>query len=110
LTPKIALGNIKRDLGRTAGLFRCCERGKALQDTEREILMSEPIRVIQYGLGAIGRAAARLAADRPGIKLVGAVDRDPKLTGKDLGEILGLDRKLGVALTISRSFYLRRRS
>ena len=61
--------------------------------------MSEPIRVIQYGLGAIGRAAARLAASRPGIKLVGAVDRDPRLVGKDLGEVLGLDRKLGVAVT-----------
>jgi hypothetical protein len=61
--------------------------------------MSEPIRVIQYGLGAIGRAAARLAASRPGIELVGAVDRDPSLAGKDLGEVLGLDRKLGVAVT-----------
>jgi hypothetical protein len=61
--------------------------------------MSKPIRVIQYGLGAIGRAAARLAVSRPGIELVGAVDRDPKLAGKDLGEVLGLDRKLGVAVT-----------
>src|SRR5258708_33978051 len=61
--------------------------------------MSEPIRVIQYGLGAIGRAAARMAVSRPGIELVGAVDRDPKLAGKDLGEALGLDRKLGVAVT-----------
>jgi 4-hydroxy-tetrahydrodipicolinate reductase len=61
--------------------------------------MSEPIRVIQYGLGAIGRAAARLAVSRPGIELVGAVDRDPKLAGKDLGEVLGLDRKLGVPVT-----------
>ena len=61
--------------------------------------MSEPIRVIQYGLGAIGRSAARLAISRPGIELVGAVDRDPKLAGKDLAEVLGLDRKLGVAIT-----------
>lgn len=61
--------------------------------------MSEPIRVIQYGLGAIGRVAARLAVSRPGIEVVGAVDRDPKLTGKDLGEVLGLGRKLGVAVS-----------
>jgi 4-hydroxy-tetrahydrodipicolinate reductase len=61
--------------------------------------MAEPIRVIQYGLGAIGRAAARLAVSRPGIELIGAVDRDPKLAGKDLGEVLGLDRKLGVTVT-----------
>jgi 4-hydroxy-tetrahydrodipicolinate reductase len=40
-----------------------------------------------------------LAVSRPGIKLVGAVDRDPKLAGRDLGEVLGLDRELGVAVT-----------
>jgi hypothetical protein len=61
--------------------------------------MSEPIRVIQYGLGAIGRAAARLALSRPGTELVGAVDRNPQLAGRDLGEVLGLDRELGVAVT-----------
>ena len=65
---------------------------------EREIFMSKPIRVIQYGLGAIGRASARVALGRPGIELVGAIDRDPKLAGKDLGEVLGLDRKLGIAV------------
>ncbi len=60
--------------------------------------MSKPIRVIQYGLGAIGRAAARVVLDRPGLKLVGAVDHDPKLAGRDLGEVLGLKRKLGVTV------------
>jgi 4-hydroxy-tetrahydrodipicolinate reductase len=61
--------------------------------------MSEPIRVIQYGLGAIGRAAARVVLSRPGLQLVGAVDRDPKLAGKDVGEVLGLGRTLGTAVT-----------
>ena len=60
--------------------------------------MSKPIRVIQYGLGAIGRASARLALSRPGLQLVGAVDRDPKLAGKDLGEVIGLERKLNIAV------------
>jgi len=58
--------------------------------------MNKPIRVVQYGLGAIGRAAARLVLDRPGLKLVAAVDRDPKLAGCDFGELLGLKRKLGI--------------
>src|ERR1041385_6666861 len=61
--------------------------------------MSKPIRVIQYGLGAIGRASARLVLSRPGLQLAGAVDRDPKLAGKELGEVLGLDRALGIAVT-----------
>ena len=60
--------------------------------------MRKPIRVIQYGLGAIGRAAARLVLDRPGLRLVGAVDCDPKLAGRDLGDVLGLKRKLDVAV------------
>ncbi|HUJ09397.1 MAG TPA: dihydrodipicolinate reductase [Verrucomicrobiae bacterium] len=61
--------------------------------------MSKPIRVIQYGLGAIGRAAAQLVLQRSGLELVGAVDRDPKLAGKDLGDVLGLKRKLNIAVS-----------
>jgi 4-hydroxy-tetrahydrodipicolinate reductase len=61
--------------------------------------MSKPIRVIQYGLGATGRASVRLALSRPGLQVVGAVDRDPKLAGQDLGEVLGLDRKLDIVVT-----------
>jgi len=57
--------------------------------------MNKPIRIIQYGLGAIGQAAARLVLDRKGLQLVGAVDRDPKLIGRDLGDLLGRNRKLG---------------
>ena len=61
--------------------------------------MSKPIRVISYGLGTIGRAAARLVLDRPGLQLVGAADRNPKLAGKDLGEVLGLSRKLDITVS-----------
>ncbi len=43
--------------------------------------MSKPIRVIAYGLGAIGRAAAQLVLTKPGMQLVGAVD--PKYAGQD---------------------------
>ena len=39
--------------------------------------MSETIRVIQYGLGPIGCAVARLAEKREGLELVGGVDIDP---------------------------------
>ena len=61
--------------------------------------MVKPIRVIQYGLGAIGRVAARLVLDKENLQLVGAVDRDPKLVGRDLGDVLGIRRKLGIAVT-----------
>jgi len=58
--------------------------------------MSARIRVLQYGLGPIGRSLARLALDRPGLELVGAVDIAPDLQGRDLGEVLELDRNLGL--------------
>jgi 4-hydroxy-tetrahydrodipicolinate reductase len=39
--------------------------------------MSDVIRVIQYGLGPIGCATARLLHERKNLELVGAVDIDP---------------------------------
>ncbi len=56
------------------------------------------IRVISYGLGAIGRAAARCVLDHPRMDLVGAIDCDPNLVGHDLGRVIGLRHKLNVAV------------
>ena len=61
--------------------------------------MSKPIRIVQYGLGAIGRAAARLVLEKKNMQLVGAVDLDPNLLGCDLGEVLGSKRKLGITVS-----------
>ena len=56
------------------------------------------IRVLCYGLGPIGLGIARLAAARPGIEIIGAVDVDPAKVGRDLGELLGV-APLGVTIT-----------
>lgn len=61
--------------------------------------MPEAIRVVQYGLGPIGRAIARLVDERTSLELVGGIDVDPALIGRDLGEVLGLGRALGVAVS-----------
>jgi len=61
--------------------------------------MPEPIRVIQYGLGPIGSAVARLAVERKGIEVVGGVDIDPAKAGCDVGEVIGLGRSLGIPVT-----------
>jgi len=61
--------------------------------------MPEIIRVIQYGLGPIGSAMARHVTKRPGLELVGGVDVDPRKAGKDLGEMIGLGRPLGIPVT-----------
>ncbi len=53
------------------------------------------IRVMHYGLGPIGVGVLRQVATRKGFKAVGGIDIDPALVGKDLGEIAGLNRKVG---------------
>jgi 2,4-diaminopentanoate dehydrogenase len=55
-----------------------------------------PIRVVSFGLGPIGAAVVRQLATRSGFKVVGGIDIDPGKIGRDLGEIVGLDRKLRV--------------
>jgi hypothetical protein len=57
------------------------------------------IRVLHMGLGPIGAAIVRQVASRKGFRIVGAVDIDPEKAGKDLGEVIGLDRKLKVAVS-----------
>ena len=57
------------------------------------------IRVLFYGLGPIGAAVARQVASRKGFQIVGAVDIDRNKIGRDLGEVIGLDKKLKVRVT-----------
>jgi hypothetical protein len=59
----------------------------------------QPITVAQYGIGPIGAEIARLLLTKPWVRVVGAVDIDPEKIGKDLGEVIGLDRKIGVLVT-----------
>jgi hypothetical protein len=58
-----------------------------------------PIRVMHFGLGPIGAAVVRQVATRPGLRVVGGIDIDPAKVGRDLGEVVGLDRKLRVTVT-----------
>lgn len=59
----------------------------------------KPIRVLQWGLGAMGSGMARLMLEKQGLEIVAAVDGRPDYTGKDLGDVLGVDQKLGVLVT-----------
>jgi len=56
---------------------------------------NKAIRVVQYGLGPIGSAVARHIVERDGVELVGGVDIDRAKTGRDMGEVIGLDSLLG---------------
>jgi hypothetical protein len=54
------------------------------------------IRVMHFGLGPIGAAVVKQVAERPGFKIVGGIDIDPAKIGRDVGEVAGLPRRLGV--------------
>jgi 2,4-diaminopentanoate dehydrogenase len=54
------------------------------------------IRVMHFGLGPIGAAVVKQVASRPGFKIVGGVDIDAAKVGRDLGDVVGLNRRLGV--------------
>jgi hypothetical protein len=58
--------------------------------------MAGPIKIVHCGLGSIGQGIARLILQTPGLKIVGATDPAPHMAGLDLGNVLGLGRRLRV--------------
>ncbi|MBL8729577.1 MAG: dihydrodipicolinate reductase [Planctomycetes bacterium] len=60
--------------------------------------MPSVLRVLSFGLGPIGLAAARLVLQKTSLQLVGAVDADPAKAGKDLAELLGREEPTGIVV------------
>ena len=56
------------------------------------------VKIIQYGVGAMGSLMVKTALKRNGLRLVGAIDQGKKV-GMDLGEAIGLNRKLGISIS-----------
>jgi hypothetical protein len=61
--------------------------------------MMKKVRAVQFGCGPIGCSVIRYARNRPDIEVVGAIDIDAGLVGRDLGEVAGIDVKLGVLVS-----------
>ena len=59
----------------------------------------QPITVAQYGIGPIGIQIVKLLLTKPWVRIVAAVDVDPNKVGRDLGEVIGIDRNLGIEVT-----------
>lgn len=53
-------------------------------------LDSSPLPFAQFGLGPIGLEAVKLAAEKPWLRAVGAVDIDPAKVGRSLAELTGV--------------------
>ncbi len=59
----------------------------------------EKVKVLMYGVGVVGGLIAKCLLEKEGVEIVGAVDVDKRKVGKDLGEVLGIGKKLGVKIS-----------
>ncbi|MEM2394410.1 MAG: hypothetical protein QXW82_01955 [Candidatus Bathyarchaeia archaeon] len=57
------------------------------------------VNVVLFGVGAVGGLIARFLLERRGVRIVGAVDVAEDKVGRDLGEVIGLDKKIGVVIS-----------
>ena len=57
------------------------------------------IRVMHFGLGPIGSAILKQISRRSGFKIVAGVDVDQAIVGRDLGDVAGLPRRLGIKVS-----------
>lgn len=56
------------------------------------------IRILQIGLGPLGIKTAQFIAQRKGLITVAAVDKNPDLVGKDLGDLTGVNSFKGMKI------------
>ena len=61
--------------------------------------MAETVKILLYGLGYIGSSIAKLILEKKGLQVVGAVDIADDKIGKDVGEVLGLETRLGIRVS-----------
>jgi hypothetical protein len=59
----------------------------------------EKIRVVCYGVGAVGTRIAKFLLTKQGVQIAGAIDVAKDKIGKDLGQVLEISKKLGVIIS-----------
>lgn len=61
--------------------------------------MSKETKVLLWGLGAMGGGMAEMLLRKEEVKIVSALAQTPAKAGKDLGEVLGSGKPVGVTVT-----------
>ena len=83
------------------------EAGRLPGEQQTGVTCGRRLRTAHYGLGEVGKQVVTLLARRPDVQIVAALDTDPLKVGRDLGEIAGLGRALGVSVSWDPEFLVR---
>lgn len=62
-------------------------------------MLERNIRVMLFGVGVIGSLVTKFLLEKKGIEIVGAVDVAKDKIGKDLCEVIGVNKRLGVVVS-----------
>ena len=60
---------------------------------------AKDIRIIHWGLGAMGSGMVKMVATKPGLVSVGGIAKTPAKIGRDLGEVCGVDHRLDMPVS-----------
>lgn len=61
--------------------------------------IDRPLRIVQWTTGKVARESVTAILDRPDLELVGVYAYSPDKVGRDVGDLLGLSRSLGITAT-----------
>jgi len=64
-----------------------------------QTIPDRPLRVVQWTTGNVARQSLAAVLERPELELVGVFAHSKEKAGRDVGELAGLDRKIGVTAT-----------
>jgi hypothetical protein len=57
------------------------------------------VKIVLYGVGAVGSLVAKFLLEKEGVDIVGAIDVAKDKVGRDLGEVLGIERRLKIKVS-----------